>query len=285
MLKNFFLVLIFLWGLFGAIFFAEAFSVNPLKFSATVAPGDNKDWEVIIKNGSDRGGVFIPVILGLKQDSLGRSIFDNNIDIAESWFKIPSSNITLAPGETKSVVFSANVPLNTPPGAHYLGLGIKEKSGQSISAQLVTILNLQVSGLAREALLLEEFFPTKKIFFDKNWLAQLRISNVGNIGLDLSGQQELFYFGKKFEKKSFGLGNYLLTQSSRSAELNLASVKKIILPGFYRADVHVIYGFTQQTINNSLDFWYLPLWFLAMVIIIILLVIFFIFKKNKNVVV
>lgn len=283
MLKNFFLILIFFGSLFGSVVSAQAFSISPLKFSTTIAPGENKDWEVMIKNDSDRGGVFVPVILGLRQDSLGRSVFDNNIDIAENWFKIPSSNITLAPGETKGIIFSVNVPLNTPPGAHYLGLGIKEKSGQSISAQLMTVLNLQVSGAAHEALLLENFFTTKKIFFDKNWLAQLQVRNIGNIGLDLVAQPELFYFGQEFEKKSFGLGNSVFAQSSRIAQLNLAPAKPIILPGFYRVDLKIFYGFTHQTVDRSLGFWYLPRWFLALVVMIIFSIIVFVSKKNKNV--
>lgn len=269
--------------MFGTSFCAQAFSISPLKFSATVAPGDNKEWEVKIKNDSDHSGIFIPVILGLKQDNLGRPVFENNIDIAENWLKVPLNNIKLTTGETKSVIFSASIPLNAAPGAHYLGLGIREQSSQSISTQLVTILNLQIAGLARESLSLEKFLITKKIFFDKNWLAELQIRNAGNIGLDLIGQQELFYFGQKFEKKSFSLGNNLFVQTNRNTKLSLFPDKKIILPGFYRIDVQIFYGFTHQTINQSLNFWYLPAWFLVVIGIVVLLGIFFIFRKNKNV--
>lgn len=284
MIKKIFLSFLFLWYFFGAAICANAFSISPLKFSATVAPGDKKEWEIKVKNDSDQGKVFVPVILGLKQDPLGRSVFDNNIDIAENWFETPLDNIALAPGETRNVVFNLKVPFNTPPGAHYLGLGIKEKSGQSISAQLVTILNLQVSGVAQEVLLLDKFLVSKKIFFNKNWLTQLQIRNAGNIGLELAGQQQIFYFGKETNQKFFNLGNALFAQSNRSAELNFAPDRKIILPGFYRVDVNIFYGISHQAIKTSASFWYLPPWFLSL-LGMALLVAIFIFRKNKNVVV
>lgn len=281
-MKNFFLSFILLLCLFGAGS-AQAFSISPLKFTNTIAPGYNLDWEIKVTNNSDHESIFHPVVIGMKQDDLGRSVFGKNIDVAESWFKTPLGDVQLAPGASGKLVFSVNVPANTPPGAHYLGLAVQEKNDQALSAQLATVLNLQVAGTAQESLLIEKLSTTKNIFFDKNWLAQIQIRNVGNVGVDLAGQENLYYFDKKISQKSFNLGNNLFAQSSRRADLELFAGNKIVLPGFYRADIKTIYGVTQQSVEGNISFWYLPYWFLIVLVLIVLSAMFFVFKKNKNV--
>ncbi len=281
-MKNFFLFFISLFCLLGANS-AQAFSISPLRFTNTIAPGDSQDWEIKVVNDSDHQSIFHPLIIGMKQDNLGRSIFGKNIDVAENWFKTPLGDVTLAPGASAKLIFSVNIPLNTPPGAHYLGLAVQEKNGQTLSAQLATILNLQISGKAQESLAIEKLFDSKDIFFDKNWSAQMQIRNTGNVGIDLIGQENLYYFNQKFSQKFLNFGNNLFAQSVRNANLDLFVSGKIILPGFYRADVNIVFGITHQTVVGSVGFWYLPYWFLIILGVIIFIAIFFVFKKNKNV--
>lgn len=283
-MKKTFLFFIFLFSLFGAVD-AQAFSISPLKIRSTIAPGDNKDWEIKVTNNSNNVSTFSPVVIGMKQDYLGRSVFDKNIDVAENWFKIMSGDVALEPGASTNLIFSVNVPLNTPPGAHYVGLAVQEKNGQALSAQLATVLNLQVAGIAQESLVIEKLFASKKIFFDKNWLVQIQFRNIGNVSLDLEGQSGLFYFGQKFSQKPFNLGNAIFAQSVRTADLKLFTGEQMALPGLYRADFVIVYGLTNQIKESSVNFWYLPYWFLASLGLIILLILFFVFKKNKNVVV
>lgn len=270
--------------MFGATS-AEAFSISPLKITTSIAPGDSKDWEIKVTNDSSASSTFSPIVIGMKQDNLGRSVFDKNIDVAENWFKAMSGDLVLAPGVSKNFIFTVNVPLNTPPGAHYLGLAVQEKNGQALSGQLATVLNLQVAGKAEESLSIEKFFVNKQIFFDKNWPAQIQFRNTGNVSMNLEGQNNLFYFGNDFSSKSIKLGNAIFAQSVRGVDLNLFATEKTVWPGFYRADFSVTYGLTHQIKKDSVNFWYLPYWFLVVLGAIILLILFFVFKKNKNAVV
>lgn len=283
-MKKIFLFFIFLFSLFGAVG-VQAFSISPLKITATIAPGDSKDWEIKVTNNSKNISTFSPVVIGMKQDNFGRSVFDKNIDVAENWFKIISGDVALEPGASANFIFSANVPMNTPPGAHYVGLAVQEKNEQALSAQLATVLNLQVAGVAQESLVIEKLFVNKKIFFDKNWLAQIQLRNTGNVSLNLKGQSNLFYFNQKFSQKPFNLGNVIFAQSVRTAELNLFTGEGMALPGLYRGELSISYGLTNQTKESVVNFWYLPYWFLSALGFIILLILFFVFKKNKNVVV
>lgn len=262
---------------------AKAFSVSPLKFTTTIAAGDNKDWEVKVKNDSNKSSVFVPVILGMQQDSFGRSIFGRNIDVAESWFKIPFGKLILNPGESGSVVFSITVPANTPPGAHYIGLAVQEESTGSITGQLATVLNLQVAGTAQELVVFDKFSVDKKIFFDKNWSSHIEIRNKGNVSVNLEGQESVYFFGKKKFSKAVDFGNNLFSQTNRVVNKNLFFEQSVILPGFYRVDMDVVFGLTKHTVNSSINFWYLPWWFVAVTGLCVLTVIYLILKKKRNV--
>jgi len=281
-MRNFFLFFILVSSVFVAAQ-VKAFSISPLKFITTVAPGDNKDWEVKVKNDSNKSSVFAPVVLGMKQDEIGRSVFGKNIDVAESWFKIPFGKLVLNPGESGDVVFSISVPANTPPGAHYVGLAVQEESTGSVTGQLATVLNLQVAGMAQELVIFEKFSVGKKIFFDKDWISHVEIRNRGNVSVDLAGQESVYFFGKKKFSKVVNLGNNLFSQTNRVTDENLFFEQDIILPGFYRVDMDVVFGLTKHQVSSSLNFWYLPWWFLMSVVLGVLIVVFFIFKKKRNV--
>jgi len=163
--KNLFILII------GYLFIgssALAFSISPLKYSAVMSPNSSKDWEVKITNNSNQASNFTSKVFGLKQDQQGRSVLEKNIDIAENWFKFPLNNITILPGETKTAIFNVEVPPNTPPGDHYLGLTIEEQGEGALLAQLATALKLQIAGEAREKLVIENFSLNRKIFLIKN---------------------------------------------------------------------------------------------------------------------
>lgn len=280
-MKVYLFIFIFFLSLFS-IQSARAFSISPLKFSASVEAGENRDWEVVVTNNSVKDSIFVPLVIGLKQDDLGRSVFSQNIDVAENWFKTPLGEVKVAPGQSAALLFSVNVPINTPPGAHYLGLVVKEKNDLSLSAQLATILNLQIAGQAHEDLAMEKFLADKEIFINNNWTSIIQVRNTGNVGLEVVGRESLSYFGVKFSDKNFSFGNTLFAQSVRMSNLNLFPSEKIIPPGLYRAEIQLTYGLTNQIKNSSVTFWYLPVWFLVSAGLAVSLIVFFIFKKNKN---
>jgi hypothetical protein len=275
--KNLFILII------GYLFIgssALAFSISPLKYSAVMSPNSSKDWEVKITNNSNQASNFTSKVFGLKQDQQGRSVLEKNIDIAENWFKFPLNNITILPGETKTAIFNVEVPPNTPPGDHYLGLTIEEQGEGALLAQLATALKLQIAGEAREKLVIENFSLNRKIFFDKKWLAQLQLRNAGNVELNLAGQKNIFYFGKNIFEERLNLGNNLFSQANRLAQLDLYPQEKMMWPGKYRADLKIKFGVTNQIVSTRIDFWYWPYWF--MVILAGLLVLPFLFFRKKN---
>ncbi|MFA6424491.1 MAG: DUF916 domain-containing protein, partial [Candidatus Magasanikbacteria bacterium] len=187
---------------------ASAFSISPLKYTISIDPGKNKELVVSVTNDSNIEKEYQATVIGVQQDEKGRPVFKSNSDIAESWVKFNSEKIVLKSNEEKDFVFTITIPKNTPPGAHYVGLGVKEITEQNIGSQLVTILVLQVAGTANESLILEKFYSISNYFFNKNLLYFLEVKNSGNIDLSMTAQMETYNFqNQMIDSQSVNLGN------------------------------------------------------------------------------
>ncbi len=261
---------------------ANAFSISPLKYSVSLNPGDDKDLVVVVKNDSNSNSDFQPVVMGVQQDSLGRPVFKNNIDVAENWVKFPIVKKLLKSNESKDFVFTITIPKNTPPGAHYLGFGARENSDQNIGGQLMSIITLQVAGTADELLLLEKYDLLKNYSFNKNIYYSLQIKNVGNVDLLTNAQIKIYDFKNKIlDTQSVKLGSKLFSKSVRTVESRSLALNKIFWPGIYRSVIVINFGLTNQQIVGSANFWYLPSWSICLVGLIIIFTLL-LFKKKNN---
>jgi len=264
-----------------------AFSISPLKYTVSLNPGDDKDLVVMVKNDSNEDKEYQMTVAGVQQDNQGRPIFKPNSDIAESWVKFKSEKTILKNNEKEDFVFTITIPKNTPPGAHYLGLGVQENNDKNIGGRLATILVLQVAGTANESLILEKFYPVKKYFFDNNLIYFLQIKNAGNVDLSVRANMQIYnYENKIIDSNVINFGNKLFAQSNRSAQLQSLVGEKMFLPGLYQAVITINYGLTNQQIISSVNFWYWPVWFLwvagGMIVFVLLIFIFIRKRYAKN---
>ncbi len=284
LIKNKILVSVLVVLSFLSVTSVSAFSISPLKYTISLDIGDSQDLMVTVKNDSNTDKEYQAVIVGVQQDNQGRPIFKSNSDVAENWVKFKNEKTILKSNENKDFVFTISIPKNTPPGAHYLGLGAQENNNQNIGGRLMTIVVLQVAGIANEALALDQFYPVKKYFFNKNLVYFLQVKNIGNIDLSLKANVQTYDFRDKIiDSSPINLGNKLFAQSNRSAEIHPDTISKLIWPGRYRSIIVINYGLTNQQIIGSINFWYWPVWFLCLVgVVIVLILLFFIYKKNKH---
>lgn len=263
---------------------ASAFSIGPLKYTISLDVGDSKDLVVSVKNDSNVDKEYRSVVVGMQQDDRGRLVFKPNSDVAENWVEFKNEKMVLKGNENKDFIFTITIPKNTPPGAHYVGIGVQENSGKNISGQLMTTVVLQVAGIANESLVLEKFYPVKKYFFNKNLVYFLQVKNMGNIDLSMKADLQIYDFrNKNTDSNGINLGNKLFAQSNRKAEIRPSASNKIFWPGLYRSMVVIDYGLTNQQIVGSANFWYWPVWFLCLIgAVIILIILFFVHKRKKH---
>lgn len=283
-IKNLVIISIFFGLSLFVVLSASAFSISPLKYTISLGSGDSKDLIVTVKNDSKFDKEYEAVLAGVQQDDFGRPIIKQNSDVAENWIKIQNNKIVLKSGEVRDLIFSITIPKNVSPGAHYFAIGANEKSVTNVGAQLMTVVVLQVAGVANEELVMEKFSSTKNYFFNKKISFILQLKNNGNIDLSLDGKLQIYNFKNTLINSStINLGNKLFAQSNRVAQINPFLDNEKFWPGYYRSMVAVNYGLTKQQIIASVNFWYLPVWFLVVVTaLFVLIILFFIIRKNRH---
>jgi len=79
------------------------------------------------------------------------------------------------------------------------------------------------------------------------------------------------------------LGNNLFAQSVRVADFNTTVGNEIFWPGKYNLALIVNYGLTNQQIVGTVGFYYLPVWFLFLIVLsIFLIILLVVYKKKKH---
>ena len=222
------------------------------------------------------------------------------------WIEMAEKEVTLAPGEGKSVLFTIKVPGDAEPGGHFVGIlwtsGATPTTGESsvgLIAKTGTLVLVRVAGAVNESGRIVEFLTDRQSY---NYLPAnfaLRFSNTGNIHLKPAGMIEVKnMWGAKVATLDVNkdLAN-VLPDSIRKFE---AKWQKNEVPagisdwqkerenfawGKYTAIVVLNYGANGQVATAQVSFWVFPwrvtLFYLVMVVIVLLLLVQGIKKYNK----
>ena len=222
-----------------------------------------------------------------------------------SYINIPES-VTIGPGETKSIDMTVNIPKNQGAGSLYSAIVYSSGSGSSdsatnvgLSASGVTLVFVNVPGKVHEDLTLDKTGPYDKE--SKAYMPYLSVIMPESIGYTLKNSGNWAeapigsitvqgWFGRKIEiddinpTKSLVLIGQTRTFSScikydekevAEAESNTpptTCVNPGLWPGYYRVTTDLYYGANgneTQEIVKVVGFWYLPWWFIALVVVVL----------------
>lgn len=215
-------------------------------------------------------------------------------------------NISIPAGQTKTVNYSVKIPAGYGAGSYYSALqyAATDTGGGnvSLSASGVTLVFVSVPGVVKEDLKLKKFGAYqsnpgtaggKYVYIATNKPEQIAftLKNSGNVAEAPVGSITYKHmFGKKkvignvnptsslalreqarlfttcFERKT----EQVNLQNTSTTTTNCKAPK--LLPGHYSATLDVFYGQNgnkSQEITGSAGFWYLPFWFIAVVVAII----------------
>lgn len=255
---------------------ASAITINPVRYLVTINAGDSRIVSVNVKNDEGVEKVFKFSVLGAMQDEKGRPLFKQDIDIAETWVRPENEQMAIKPAEEKEVKFIIIVPAGAGPGAHYLGLAVEDKGGGGnvgLSGRLLTLLNLQVSGIVKEDLKIEKWQSKHKITCQKKWPFSLEIKNNSNIDVSLEGGTTVHsWTGKEIFRQPIKIGNSLLPDTKRVLETDVYVGGQIFWPGYYKIKSMVVYGRTQQIASAEFGILYVPWWSLLIIGLLVLLI-------------
>jgi hypothetical protein len=174
-----------------------------------------------------------------------------------SWIQFENKSIVLAPKEEKKLKILIDSG-NLTPGGHYATVQAEVKQiseGKQISIKgiLSSLLFVRTAtGKEVEAAEIKEF---KKIGADLEKYS-LRFNNSGNVDLTPFGTIELSNpAGQIIGKGILNDGSLqTLPESIRTYDINVQLNKKLLLPGYYKAELRVRYGKSETQITKTLKF-------------------------------
>lgn len=270
---------------------ARAFGISPAKILLTIDPGVSQTVVVKITNDEKTDLKFGLGVWGMEQDAQGNPVFSRGEDVAETWVYPENNLVMVKAGQTKDVNFIIKIPVDALAGSYYLGLFVEPvwpKGEQtSVSARLVSMLTLQVSGAVNESLLLEKWAPQADITKEKKWKFDLLLKNAGTIEINLNGVVALRNWkGEEIFSQPLVLGNKLLAGAKRALQPEMVLRDDIKLPGLYQAQIKINYGRANLSANALAYVWYFPAWSRAILaglgMIVLILLVFGVKKFIKR---
>ncbi len=276
------LIAFFLWP-----FQTEAFTISPTRTVLTIEPGDTSRLSIDIKNDSSEPKTYQLGTLTFLENTQGQIYFETQSSEPEGWVKTAEEKIVLNPKESRRVSYVVKIPEEVPAGSYYLALGVKELSDEGgqvgLSGQVASLLTLQVAGEVEEKMVLKEVKTLQTIYFNQPWRSEISLKNLSPVEVPVKGRVFLKDpFGELVAFEDLPLGRDLLAGSERRIQTVLWENESLVWPGIYRLYFGIDYGKTNARVEQEINVWYLPKWFLIGTPALLVLIIILSILKKKS---
>ena len=265
----------------------HSFSISPLKYHLTLAPGSvNSDAFVTVSNSSSGTMAFQVKVLSARQLDNGRLVYEERNEGAGLWVTPNKKSFQLKPKSEERVGFKIDVPRDAAAGSYYLGLAVQSSGAEAgknvgVSGQLVSVLLLQVSGIVNETLSVQKWSLPEFTIADK-WPASLAVVNTGVTDLPLQGEVIVRdWLDREVAREDIVFGMPLLPGSGRSYVADVKLKNTFLLPGLYDTELKIKYGLTKQSAVAMKSVWYVPPYFLVLIVGLIAIGII-LYKRRKK---
>jgi len=276
----------------------DGLTISPPILELETKPGETYNQIIKITNPTNNLIEVYPQVMNFRASGEGgepafypATEEEANFSLAQ-WIKFNQSKVALTPEQVVEFNYSIEVPADAEAGGHYGVIFFatqppkaeEDQSQISISSMIGSLILAKVPGTIIEKGFLESF-KANRIYLKLPATFQVRISNLGNVHFKYRGDITIKgMFGGESDKIQLNQarGN-VLPDSIRKFEEKWNPQK--IISGRYTADLRVVYGESEKTLDDQVVFWVLPLWFLLALgglIISIIVLIIIIKKKRKN---
>jgi len=238
------------------------------------------------------------------------------------FINVPKS-VDLGPGESKYIPFSIRIPEGQGAGSYYSAIKYDPQPGQGSDTVVISgapsqLVFVTVPGKATELMNLKKFGgyvikegeengKFKSFYTSQPQKLAYLLQNAGNVAESPSGSIQIKnLFGKqvKFIKNANPKENLALIDQTRRFEVCIESQTKEVeqdgrktkvescknpglLPGIYKANMSLFYGINgsnTQEINATATIWYMPWWFIGIILVILAVIAFAIYKIRTKLV-
>lgn len=280
--------------------------ISPTRTDISAQPGEVKPFEVTLKNITDIKLTLRATLNDFESDNETGNpqiIVDENVERTPYTLRNMLqglNDVEIEPDGQKTVKLSLDVPGNTPAGAYFGAIRFQAVPNDSanederqiaLNASVAHLVFLDVPGEVNEQIQVEELNVNRvngdnvtsgSFFINSPNQAALKIKNLGNGFSRPFGRVTLNYGNS--EVYGYDLNNtnprgIILPNSSRVFKDEIKNVSK---PGKYTLTASVTYGSGGEVATYTKSFWYLPLWFLGVVLLLLVLIIgggYFLYKK------
>lgn len=282
----------------------NGFRLSPVRSEYTIEKGKSETLLVTVENPTGGSvtarGIVNDFIASDKENGEPRLILDENAPSPRNSFKklvraIP--DLQLGPREKKDIPITIAVPEDANAGGYYgairfLPINTAGSGNVGLTASVGTIVLVKVPGDLTERLDLVQLSAaqngkTKSFLTGGDVAVVTRLKNVGDIHTQP--------FGKVQIKNMFGsvVHEYELNANDPRANILPDSIRRfedaVPKPGrgwFGRYTISANIGYSQGSgdlISTSSSFWYLPFWFLIVLLVLVIAIVAGIFwLKNRH---
>jgi hypothetical protein len=269
-------------------------SISPTRTDLVVDAGTSADLTISIKNVTGGGVTAKAFVNDFQSDNVSgepKLIVDPNQQVVGSIKKFLNglNDVPLAKGESKDVKMSVNIPADTPPGAYYGVIRFQAVpvdqaapgDGQvALTASVGSIVLIEVPGNITEKIRVNKVGAyagnvSRSIMTAKPAEVGIEIENLGNGFAKPFGRVEVKnMFGKLVKAYELNNSNPRGVVLPESKRLFKDSVEGVNLPGRYTISSNISYGRGGDIISATKTFWYLPFWFVAILLVVLFALIF-----------
>lgn len=265
--------------------------LSPTRSELTAQPGEQKTFSLILKNVTANDVTARVFLNDFESDG---SSGTPQIIVDETKGPTPYSlknmikdlkDVDLKAGETKEVKQQIDVPANTAPGAYFgalryaavpKGQQLNDSQRQvALTASVAHLVFVEVPGDINQQIQVEKAEVQRdgkggSLFFKAPQKAAVTIKNKGNGFSRPFGRVTINNASNK-EVSGYDINNtdpkgIVLPNSSRTFTDDIKNIKT---PGKYSIVAAVAYGNGGEVVNYKASFWYLPVWFIAVLLVLI----------------
>lgn len=264
--------------------------ISPTRSEVSAQPGEQKTFSLILKNITNTeltAQAFLNDFESDNNSGTPQIIVDRKERTPYSLFNMLKDfqNIELKAGETKEVKLTVNVPGDAAPGAYFgalryaavpKGQTLNDDQRQvALTASVAHLVFVEVPGEINEQIQIEKLKAQRNgkagsFFFSAPNQASVGVKNKGNGFSRPFGRVTVTSpFGK--EVHAYDVNNtdpkgIVLPNSTR---VFTDEVKNVKTPGKYSLVASVAYGNGGEVISYKSSFWYMPIWFIILLIVLI----------------
>lgn len=276
----------------------EGLTISPPIFELTLKPGETYSKTIKVTNPTEKLMEVYPLVMNFKAKGEGGEPAFYSATEEEAkfslahWIKFSQTKIALTPEQVVEFDYQITVPKDAEPGGHYGVIFFATEPPEleqditqvAIASMIGSLVLVKVPGTIIEKGFLEEF-SAKRFYFKPPVDFHIRIANLGNVHFKPQGDITVKNWqGEEVDKIAVNetKGN-VLPDSTRKFEEKWE--RNGLILGRFSADLRVVYGEGEKTLDGKLIFWIIPWWSIAslvVIIVIITLTIWLIKRRRKS---